>query len=684
MRAPRLRFVFPFLCGAIALSGADDPATEDAPAAKIDGTVSISAGGALVDGDRAAFERHSQQGSRGFGGLEELRLRREDGPRTLLLESRLFPGDERYGLHGRWADEGRWHLDFGYDQYRTFYDGSGRVFPGNGAFFPLQEATMHVDRSRAWIEAALFPEGRPHLLLRYEHSTRRGAKPSTELGETNLTGGFGSKAIVPASLLFDETRDLVTADLSRETERERWAAGLRYEHTSYENERRSWRRPQEAPAARASTSRESVETDLFSTHGYYERQWGEHVTASVGGLVSTLDTNLGGYRVFGTDFDVPFDPLFAQRQIGDLGFLGLGGGSQLKQYVLNATAVYRPHRHWQIRPALRYEHLQVDSVSAFIATNIPNSLVTSLQDSAAQTEKHEDRGAETLEVRYTGKPGWTLTARGEWNQGAGNLDEALRDRAAGTSLIDRRTDYRRTAAKYALGAVWYARPGLSLSGQYFYRERRNHYDSPVDSTPEVGPNRYPGYVADHDFATHDFNLRVSWRPSARLSFVTRYDLQRSTVDSRFEGLGETQSARATTHIVSQSATWTPVPRLYLLVSANVAFDQLATPARAFIRNSDNNYSSATVGAGYALTRRSDLLLDASHYQVRDFSDNSTVSLPYGADQRLDDVSLTWVVRLNPHLAYTFRYTYAENSDRASAGHNDYRAHLLYGKVQYTF
>jgi hypothetical protein len=235
-----------------------------------------------------------------------------------------------------------------------------------------------------------------------------------------------------------------------------------------------------------------------------------------------------------------------------------------------------------------------------------------------------------------------------------------------------------------LAAQWYARAGLTFTGEYYYKLRLNDYNPTVDSTPATGFDRYPAFIANQDFTTHDVNVRVSWRPTTQLSVVTRYDLQRSQVMSSFEAIPKSRSSRTTTHILSQSATYTPIARLYLTGSLNVAFDQLATPAAGYIRNSDNNYVNASLSAGYALSKTTDLYLDATRYQARDYSDNSRVSLPYGADVRTDTASLTCVIRRNAHLVYTLRYTYAQNDDRASGGYNDYRAHFVYSKVQYSF
>jgi hypothetical protein len=124
--------------------------------------------------------------------------------------------------------------------------------------------------------------------------------------------------------------------------------------------------------------------------------------------------------------------------------------------------------------------------------------------------------------------------------------------------------------------------------------------------------------------------------------------------------------------------------LYLIGSGNLVFNQVATPAAPVLPNADNNYLDASLGAGYALGKKTDLHLDLTHYRARDFSDNSATSLPYGANQETNSASVTSVVRQNENLVYTLKYTYAINHDDTSGGHNDFRASLLYAKVQLLF
>jgi hypothetical protein len=252
-------------------------------------------------------------------------------------------------------------------------------------------------------------------------------------------------------------------------------------------------------------------------------------------------------------------------------------------------------------------------------------------------------------------------------------------------VIDRETEYERLGQRYSLNANWFARPGLTLAAQYNYRVKIADYEHRRDSTNNrAGPDRYPAFIVDQDIESHDGHVRLSWRPKSMLGFMTRYAYQRSIVTSSFDGLPEIRDATLTRHVATQTMTWNPTARLYLTGAVNLTYDQLEVPRHRLTMNSDNNYVSASIGAGYALGKVTDVLVDANHYRADNYTDNPAVTLPLNAGQELQTVFVTWVRRHSERVIYTAKYGYATNRDGTFGGLNDFDAHLLYAKVQYKF
>ncbi|HTO03753.1 MAG TPA: hypothetical protein VL069_08625 [Opitutus sp.] len=652
-----------------------------------EGTVSVGGGTAMLNGDRPAFQKATQHNMAGFGGLEEFKLTREADDSVFTFDARIMAGDDDYRLAARWEKPEKFYVDAGFEQFRVWYDGSGGFFRPTNTAFRIFDEDLSLTRTRAWLELGAYTENQTLLTFRYDFRMRDGTKGSTMWGDTNLVGPrYGTRNVVPTFYDLDETTHSFAVDAGNDTSEEtKWHVGARYSQTELDNKRNSRRRPNES-ADRIVTSKDQTKTDIFAAHGFYLRQVNEKLTVSGGAMISDLDANIAGSRIYGQTYDPVFDPAYLRRQQRDEGFFDLTGEAELKQTVLNLNAVYLPKKNWSIRPSIRFENLHQETHSEFFETNVGAgpAFVMAIEELEAKHDKKWDEFAESLEIRYTGKPNWTFNVEGDWIQGNGNMQEDERDVHTGQVGIDRDTDYDRSSQKYSARANWYAKPGLTFAAQYYYKANQNDYDTVRDSTPVTGGDRYPAYITDQDFETNDLNFRVSWRPVSMLSLVTRYDYQQSTITSTEAGLTEVESSQMTSHILSESITWTPITRLYLTASVNFTWDQLATPAYAFVLNSDNNYVNGSLGGGYALAEKDDIYFDYQFYRARNFDDNSAVSLPFGADQKQQGAYLTWVRRQSEKLVYTVKYGYITNRDITWGGRNDFDAHVIYAKVQYHF
>ena len=651
------------------------------------GTIAMAGGGALLDGDRPAYQQRMRQKKDGFGGIEDFTWSRTTDDNLLRFDARAIPGNEDYMLAARWETFDAYYVAANYKQFRTFYDGSGgRFLPQDIAISWFDEA-LELDRSYLSFEIGSLAANRPQWRFRYDRITRDGTKNSTRWGDSNLAGQpFIPRAFIPSYLLVDEERDIFTAEVGAQSDHANWKVAGRYERTKVQNRHVARRRALE-DQDRNVTTNEGTDVDLFSGHGFYERFFNERLRASAGGLVTSLDTNITGSMIYGATPNADYSPAFAQRQAGDVGYLGLTGGTRMKQYIGNLNVVYQPAKYWIVRPGVKYEHLRTDGNEAHVDTDFGGGAAAAAIQRQVESGSRDswNEFTEELELRYTRWAKWTLDVRGQWNQGTGNLVEQSILLSNSARIIDRETEYERFGQRYIVNASWYARPDLTVAAQYNYRLKIADYDHRRDNTDNLaGPNRYPAFIIDQDIESHDGNVRVSWRPRSMLSFVTRYAYQRSTVTSTMAGLPEIQNGRLTRHVVTQTATWNPTARLYLSGAVNVTYDQLAVPSHRLTMNSDNNYTSASLGAGYAIGKVTDIYIDANHYRADNYTDNPAVTLPLNAGQKLQSAFLTWVRQHSDRVIYTVKYGYATSRDGTFGGLNDFDAHIFYGKVQYKF
>lgn len=663
------------------------PAAAVAQEVTTEGTLAIGAGGALQDGNRASFQEIYQHKKTGFGGIEEYRLTREDDDSVLTFDARLIAGDDDYKLAVRYEKTEKFYLDAGFEQFQVWYDGSGGYFAPRDLSLDVFDQDLSLKRGKLWLELGAYLQNGTLLKARASRSTRDGTKSSTHWGDTALVGApYGTRNIVPTIYDIDEVTDVFTFDVSNDTQEDaKWGLGARYATTELDNARYTRRRPGEA-ADRKITTKDTSDNDIFTVHGYYLRKVNDKLTLSGGALRTTLDANISGSRIYGQTFDPVFDMTYAGRQFHDEGFHSLHGNADLKQTVLNFNAVYEPNKAWSIRPSVRFENLHQETMTEFVEFDVGNApgFVMAAEPLIGEHDKKWDEFAGNVEVRYVGAPGWTLSGEALWVRGSGDLEEALIDEHTHEAMIDRRLDNERTSQKYSFNALWQVQPGLSFAGQYYFKVNVNDYDAVRDSTPPTGGDRYPAFITDQDFETHDFNVRMSWRPAANLSLVSRYDYQLSTIVSQEAGLAKEESSEYTSHIFSQSVTFSPTSRLYVTGSVNLTFDQLKTPAYQFTKHGDNNYLNGSIGAGYVVSNQDDVYLDYSFYKADNFIDNSYTSLPFGSDQRTNAAYLTWVRRQSETLVYTVKYGYVTNRDELFGDRRDFDAHVIYGRVQYKF
>jgi len=694
-------------CSAVAQQTNSTPASTNAveatepPKSEADyrNWVEFGFGSTFIDGDKAAFMQRTGIRRDAFGGVEDLHFEQDVGKRGLFtLDGRAIYDNHDYSIRLDLSYPDVGYVRGGYREFRTWYDGSGGFFPPTDLWFSIFDEQLAIDRKELFFEAGLQLPDIPQITFRYAYQIRDGDKDSTVWGDSNLTGLTGAtaaRAVVPSFWKIDEKRHIFDLDALHSFGRTDVGIGLRYELADNDNSRNMRRRPTE-PQDRFLTQREELEVDLFNVHASTETRLSERLRFTTGAAFTTMDTDIGGSRIYGSGYDPIYDPLFARRQQRDEGFFGLHGGSNLKQYLANLNLMWTPFDSFTIVPGLRIEKQDVDSESEFIETNVGGgAALPSTQDElAAESEKGILDVAESIEMRYTGLRNWVLYARGNWMQGQGDLREV--ETLVETNRVDllRDTDFERSIQKYTVGANWYPLRNLNMAAQYYHKIRNEDYDHTEDTTTNRTGNTYPAFIRAHDFTTDDANFRITWRPRPNITLISRYDFQFSTIDMQGERtnlLDKIQSAKITSHIFSQSISWTPWHRLYLQASANYALDDTDTPADQALGgvtnvapDLKNNYWNFGGSVGLALDNKSDIQANYTYYRADNYVDNSLYSQPYGADAEEHGATITYIRRFTNRIRWSLRYGFFTHDDYTSRGRNNYEAHLVYSTLRVMF
>ena len=642
----------------------------------------VSVGGTIIHGDKAQYQRRYGLPKGAFGGVEDFHYEQDLGKKGLFhIDGRGIFDNHDYSIKLGAENPDIGYLEAGYREFRTWSDGSGGFFPGNGAWYSVFDDALALDRGEAWFKGGLTLPNLPVFEFKYNHQFRKGQEDSTSWGDVNIPG-YGSRAIVPSFRDIDETRDIFAVEMKHKLSKTDFGLGLRYEISSTDNSLNLRRNPGQ-PNDRYVTQREGVDTDLFNVHAFTETAFSEKVLLTMGYSFTTLDSDISGYRLYGSTYD----PDLAQRLPSPDTFQGVSGGSQLHQHVANLNLMLRLTDYLVLVPALRVEKQNTDGLSDYDSPAAPFS--------SFPYEATSHRGlldvSESLELRYTRLTNWVFYARANWLEGSGDLRESWDNLGTGANVVNRSTDDDRFWQKYSVGAHWYPLRGLNFSGEYYHKIDENDYSHHVDSTPNVltslPSTLYPAFLNAQELTTDDANFRVAWRPQATLSLVGRYDFQHSTIDTQPDTFSKIQSAEIISHILSGTMSWTPLNRLYLQAGVNRVWDRTDTPGdetTLAIQDAKNNYWTVTAAIGYALDNKTDLELQYLFYRADNYDDNSAYGLPYGASAEENGITIGLSRRFSDRIQWTLKYGFFDGRDQTSGHNTDYQAHLVSTSFRYRF
>ena len=692
------------------------PATTAAPAADqasslsdYNNWVTLGIGSTFVSGDKAEFQhlQHTKDGV--TGGVDDFHLQQFVGKTgTLTVDGHALVGAHDYDFKLDLTDPTLGYIRAGYTEFRTWYDGNGGYYPPNNLSIAPSDQYLYVDRRNAWIEAGLTLPDLPVFAFRYEYDSRKGTMDSTSWGDTDTASATttptlpADRKIVPTYLGVDETRNIFQGNVTDKLDNTDMGLTLRYEMDETKDSTFMDQNPGQSSNVFV-TDDDIEKNDMFNVHGFTKTFFNDKVTFSSGFSYSNTDTNLGGSRIYGPAYNAIYTP--PNAAIG-AGFINLGGGGTTNEYVSNMNLMLTPIKDLVFIPAVRLEYDDSDLSDNFATTS--NSLTTVPE--AANTNNWNLNVAQSLEARYTGFRDWSLYATAElaenWGNNSWNATPIL-------DTVNLNQNWNEISQKYTLGANWYPLSQLNFGGQYYHKIDEYAYANTLTNTPV----QYPGYLHAQDFNTDDMNIRATWQALSTLSLVTRYDFQYSTVYTEADPntgsvatasqAGEIQSCNVTNHIISENATWTPLPRLYIDAGGSYVINTVDTPVSGagsaggsagtnnIVLDGKNDYWTVDAGVGYALDDKTDLRLQYDYYRADDYENNAgvattagsttaNVGLPYGADEEEHNVSVTLTHQFNKSLQGSLKYGYSRYRDGTSGGQDDYEAQLVYLSMKYGF
>ena len=674
--------------------------------------IELAMGGTILDGDKAQFEQeHRIPAQTPYGGIESLHYEQAlPNDIQLTFDGHALWDFNDYDLRLELSKPKFGYVQFGFDEFRTWYDGNGGWFPHHALFLPPFFPEMHIDRGDVWVEFGLRVPDLPEVTLRYEHEFRDGMKDSTIWGDTALTGlrvGNTTRKFIPSFRNIDEKRDIVALEISKTFDNTDVLLGMRYEHIDDRDDLNMERNAGQLPPPFAGrqrfvTQHSNDDIDLFSGHAITETRFSDSSWFTAGYSYTTLENDLSGSRTFGTQFDSAFGepvPTLGQR---DHAFIDLAGMAQLDYHVVNANLFWTPLENLSIISGFRYTHEDQDASANFLALEpVANTAPFTPTNPRGgfhfgpptpvfgERTSDYDRFAERIDLRYTGIKDWVFYAEAELEEEHGHFFEQQENEE---TPIDK--DEQFIGQRYVVGLTWYPTMRLTIAAQYYHKIA--DYDNDLHRA-------FGQRLVGQDWDTDDANIRVTLLPKipaclGTLSLTSRYDFIRTSIDGQWAldtaPLQEVEDTGVITkHMIAESITWSPLPRLYLQADGSVVLNQTETPASKIslapltsptVLNFRNDYWTVSAAAGYVIDDKTDVRADYTYYCANDWVNNAAVAMPYGMGASEHTASICLTRQISKNMRFLLKYTYFNYADETFGGHNNYRAHSIYSSLLFRF
>jgi hypothetical protein len=557
----------------------------------------------------------------------------------------------------------------------------------------------------------------------------------------------GTYKTMPTLNQIDETTDTFRLDFTHTLGSTDFGGGLSFQSIQNDDTRvmRNWSDPTSDPSnptpgynpppfQNQVSDNAAYDSDIFGAHLFSQTRFGEKVMFGFSYNFTNLDTDIGGNRP-SNDVTAPYALHTAQNHA----LFGILGGSQGSVNVLDANLWWNPADDLVIVPTLRAEFEETDGWASHIAGMRTNPDATeaelagalaggslpyapkynynppgtpplgtynvpTLVSEVVSTTNEVSLFDEAIEARYSGVEHLLFYGRAQFTQIEGEMrrtDSALQRGEAAVPIVpgfvassdDRATDSEIDRQKYTIGANWYPCSGVSLSAQAYYKNSDAYYDNRGSEAAMLRQSNYD---------TTDVNFRVTWRALPNLTLVSRYDYQQTYMDTQAEsyGAGATlfvpgliESADITSNIFTQSVTWMPVDRAYLAgtfsyIDSSTTTGAYGNPA-SVNSDSDNDYLTVSVTAGYAIDDKTDVTASYSFYYADNYAlpRNVTTGVPamgYGTSIEENVFSVSLNRQITPAMLWNVGYGYYVGDDGTAGGNNDFSAHMFSTGLQIRF
>lgn len=683
-------------------------------------------------GSESAFQAATQQHRSSAGGIEELRFGKELGQDlSLQIDGKALTSVEDYLGKIKLTKSELGSFEAGFQRFRTYYDGVGGFFPTNGAWMPLADSFLHVDRQKIWAEFNYKDGDGPAFRLRYTNDLRTGNKDSTIWGQTDYTGianptytgNAVARAIVANYMNLNDRQQTLEGSVSKEFGHTKIEAGfignkVNNDDTRYVNRYPNELRPYPAitrniPASKANNPvwgyfEQKVDTKTLALYSKFESKINAMITLFGGVKYSKTTGSTWADQNMSSTIATTGTPITARGAVAytvnantgvataanrpPYSYMSADAGS-LKEEVTTANlgANLKPLRDLFVTVALKAEHEEIKTNNKLIyyATQV-NPVKNTATSFAVNTEnwgrEKETSWVPELSFRYSGIRTVSVYGTFEYRRTPGT--ERFSYTSASASGLSMRastttgsSDITENHGNYKVGATWAPHSMVLFRAEGFMKSHENSFADALSSGE---------FVLNYD--TKGVTGSVTLTPFATLSGTTKLVIKQGSADTIVNAGTPYQANDTKTNLIGQSIDWTPTKDFYFQGNVNVAFDSTITSyprsggiGNWVLRNADNNYWNGSVLAGMVIDKNTDGQVQYSYYKADNYRPaEAATMLPYGAGQEDSMVTVGVKHKFSDKLIGEAKVGYVHSKNATTGGNTNYSGTIGYVSLAYAF
>jgi hypothetical protein len=642
---------------------------------------------AFVEGDDEKFSAHHWMKENYAGGIEDFSAEAKLPDKiTVEAEGHAIIDENDLGAHVRVEKEKFGFMDFEYEEFRKYYDGSGGVYHRFSTLGVNEtDKELKLDIGHLKVATGIAFEKLPKIGFLYERHFKDGAK--SRLTWTAVRVGAVTRNIGPSWQDIDEIVDTFAIQAEHQIAGFTLKGEQRWEFVRSEmlREEKSLSTTSVASARKIRDQIQEPEADLMTTTAGLERWFlGERLFLGTAYRFAHMD-NREVETIFEMNEDRALRNFSNPKQIRDA-----RADNDFDTHTWVGTFMAVPWPWLTGITKFKSEIMKRQSNSTYpqdsgpvAAGGAPPDWIINTTEKSVNDSKIT-RWGESISLRFTAIPRTAIYNDLEFEQIRNWLSEdrnSLRGQSAPNpnEIFSRETVTDSLRGIWTLGAHTAPWQSLDVTSQIRVRRNNNDFDDKRETLPGANTAR-SAFFDELDTRTKEFSTKVTLKPFHWLRPSFRYQLRKDDFYSRVENELQVHT-ETTSHIYSFDVTAEPLKNLLLTTGFSRQTAITRTPANtSFLANTpsfEGNVQTWLFSANYFLIQNIALTGSLLYSQASNFDDFTQIGLPLGVDNERVDLEVGLRCLPLKHLTIEPKYGFYHYEANPLAEFGDYTAHVLW-------